>query len=187
MTVFENLNSINVNDKVETKGRLKYLSWVYRWRELKKRYPNAKYTVYENADGMNYFTDGSTCWVKTGVEVEGIEYVEYLPVMDNMNRSIPFGKVTSFDVNKSIQRSITKRIRRHGLGLYIYAGEDLPERPTETKPKREPITDDQNADVLVCECCGKPIAGNVARRSEELFDGHRFCSKECRRKMGFKV
>lgn len=136
---FIELNSIDVSDYVETKGgavKLNYLSWAYAWGEIKKRYPTATYTVYENNDGWNYFTDGRTAWVKTGVTINGLEHIEYLPVMNNSNKSIPLKDVTSFDVNKAIQRSITKAIARHGLGLYIYAGEDL---PIDT-PKEEPLT-----------------------------------------------
>lgn len=124
---FAVLNAINVNDKTEKKNGLTYLSWAWAWGEIKKRYPDATYTIYENANGMNYHTDGRTCWVKTGVTVNGIEHIEYLPVMDHRNKSIPANAVTSFDVNKAIQRSLTKACARHGLGLYIYAGEDLPE------------------------------------------------------------
>lgn len=124
---FCTLNKINVNDKTEQKGSLTYLSWAWAWGEVKKLFPDATYTIYENANGWNYHTDGRTCWVKTGVTVSGIEHIEYLPVMDNRNNSIPADKVTSFDVNKAIQRSLTKAVARHGLGLYIYAGEDLPE------------------------------------------------------------
>lgn len=124
---FMQLNAINVNDKTEKKGGLTYLSWAYAWGELKKLYPDATYAVYENAEGWNYFTDGRTAWVKTGVTVNGIEHIEYLPVMDSRNKSIPLGNITSFDVNKAVQRSLTKAVARHGLGLYIYAGEDLPE------------------------------------------------------------
>lgn len=124
---FKTLNAINVNDKTEQKNGLTYLSWAWAWGEIKKLHPDANYTVYENQQGWNYFTDGRTCWVKTGVTVNGIEHIEYLPVMDYKNKSIPFESVTSFDVNKAIQRSLTKACARHGLGLYIYAGEDLPE------------------------------------------------------------
>lgn len=127
LSPFEVLNAINCNEHTEKKNGLTYLSWAWAWQIVKKNYPTASYTVYENADGWNYFTDGVTCWVKTGVTIEGLEHIEYLPVMDNYNRSIPAGKVTSFDVNKAIQRSLTKAAARHGLGLYIYAGEDLPE------------------------------------------------------------
>lgn len=127
MSVFETLNKVNVNDHTESKNGLTYLSWAWAWSEVKKAFPNATYTIYENADGWNYFTDGRTCWVKTGVTIEGLEHIEYLPVMDFRNKSISADAVTSFDVNKAIQRSLTKAVARHGLGLYIYAGEDLPE------------------------------------------------------------
>lgn len=126
-SVFDVLNDINVNDKTEKKGKLTYLSWAWAWGQLKKNYPTANYKVYENADGWNYFHDGRTAWVKVGVTVNGLEHIEYLPVMDNYNRSISLDKITSFNVNTSIQRALTKAIARHGLGLYIYAGEDLPE------------------------------------------------------------
>ena len=123
---FEMLQSINCNGHTEKKGGLTYLSWAWAWQMVKKNFPDAFYTIYENKDGMNYHTDGRTCWVKTGVTVNGLEHIEYLPVMDYKNNSIPLAKVTSTDVNKSIQRSLTKACARHGLGLYIYAGEDLP-------------------------------------------------------------
>ena len=127
MTVFETLNTVNVNGHTEKKNGLTYLSWAWAWAELLKRYPDSTYTVYENKDGWCYHTDGRTAWVKTGVTVEGKEYIEMLPVMDFKNRSIPLDSITSMDVNKAIQRSLTKAVARHGLGLYIYAGEDLPE------------------------------------------------------------
>ena len=131
MSVFETLNAVNVNGHTEKKNGLTYLSWAWAWGELLKRYPDSTYTIYENKDGLNYHTDGRTCWVKTGVTVEGKEYIEYLPVMDFKNHSINADMVTSFDVNKAIQRSLTKAVARHGLGLYIYAGEDLPEGEAE--------------------------------------------------------
>ena len=126
-SVFEVLNAINVNEHTEKKNGLTYLSWAWAWKEVKQHFPDATYTIYENANGLNYHTDGRTCWVKTGVTINGLEHIEYLPVMDYRNASIPVEKVTSFDVNKAIQRSLTKAVARHGLGLYIYAGEDLPD------------------------------------------------------------
>lgn len=125
--VFETLSKINVNDKTEKKNGLTYLSWAWAWGEVKKRFPDVQSKVYETPEGCIYWTDGKTCWVKTGVTINGQEYIEYLPVMDYANRAIPLERVTSMDANKAIQRSITKAIARHGLGLYIYAGEDLPE------------------------------------------------------------
>ena len=130
---FTELYAVNVNGHTEKKNNLTYLSWAWAWGEIKKRHPDATYTVYENADGWNYHTDGRTCWVKTGVTVNGIEHIEYLPVMDYKNKSISIENVTSFDVNKAIQRSLTKACARHGLGLYIYAGEDLPEEEAAEK------------------------------------------------------
>ena len=126
-SVFETLFEVNVNDHVEKKNGLSYLSWPYAWGEVKKLYPEANYKIYETENGCIYFTDGRTCWVKTGVIIEDLEHIEYLPVMDYRNKSIPLENVTSFDVNKTIQRSLTKALARHGLGLYLYSGEDLPE------------------------------------------------------------
>lgn len=129
-SVFNELYKVEVNEHTEQKGGLTYLSWAWAWKEVKERYPDANYTIYERESefgAINYFTDGRTCWVKTGVTINGLEHIEYLPVMDLRNKSIPLEQVTSFDVNKAIQRSLTKAVARHGLGLYIYAGEDLPE------------------------------------------------------------
>ena len=137
-SVFSTLNAVNCNEHTEKKNNLTYLSWAWAWAEVKKLYPNASYTIYENAQQWNYFTDGKTCWVKTGVTIEGLEHIEYLPVMDFRNKSITADKVTSFDVNTAIQRSLTKACARHGLGLYIYAGEDLPEDEQTTQPTTQP-------------------------------------------------
>ena len=154
---FEELSRVDCSGRIEKKNGLSYLSWAFAWGELKKRYPLSFYTIYENEQGYNYFTDGRTAWVKTGVTVvfnngvvmadssitieptKSIEHIEYLPVMDFRNNSIPLEKITSFDVNKTIQRSLTKAVARHGLGLYIYAGEDLPETDNkEPEPVKAP-------------------------------------------------
>ena len=137
-SVFETLVAINCNDHTEKKNGLTYLAWAWAWRKVKENFPKASYTIYENADGLFYHTDGKTCWVKTGVTIEGLELIEYLPVMDARNKSIPIDAVTSFDVNKAIQRSLTKACARHGLGLYIYAGEDLPDEAAAPAPADEP-------------------------------------------------
>jgi hypothetical protein len=133
-TVFETLNTIDIGPKIKKKGKLSYLSWAWAWAEMKKIYPTANYSVYETPEGITYWNDGRTAWVKVGVTIEDQEHLEYLPVMDFKNASIPVGKITSTDVNNTIQRAVTKAIGRHGLGLYIYAGEDLPEVPVEERP-----------------------------------------------------
>ena len=135
-SVFEILNAINVNEHTEGRNGFTYLSWAYAWAEVKKAFPDANYTIYENEDGIPYITDGMTAWVKTGVTINGQEHIEFLPVMDFKNRSIPLGDITSFDVNKAIQRSLTKCCARHGLGLYIYAGEDLPEEEKKAQEEK---------------------------------------------------
>ena len=145
---FVELNSINVNDHTEKKNNLTYLSWAWAWGEVKKRFPDATYKVYEDDNGCIYWTDGRTAWVKTGVTVNGIEHIEYLPIMDFKNRSIPLSDITSFDVNKSIQRSLTKAVARHGLGLYIYAGEDLPEDEQDSKPEVDEKTMNNYVSVI---------------------------------------
>lgn len=164
---FVELNNINVNDKTEKKNGLTYLSWAYAWGEIKKKHPTANYTVYENKDELNYFHDGKTAWVKTGVTVNGIEHIEYLPVMDNRNKSIPLASITSFDVNKAIQRSLTKACGRHGIGLYLYAGEDTPEVEKDEQPKQEvkatPKTAvKQNNAVESVENCDEPSKEQIA-------------------------
>ena len=168
---FVELNNLNVSGKTEKKNGLTYLSWAWAWGELKKLHPDANYKVYENAEGWNYFTDGMTCWVKTGVTVNGIEHIECLPVMDFKNKSIPAKSVTSVDVNKAIQRSLTKAVARHGLGLYIYAGEDLPEdeREEEKKAKVETISK-KEVELLkkMCERKGVPSSGFKGKKIEAL-------------------
>lgn len=126
-SVFETLYAVDCREHTESKNGLTYLSWAWAWAELKKRYPDVTYTIYEREDGRIYWDDGHTAWVKTGVTVNGLEHIEYLPVMNNRNQSIPVEVITSMDANKAIQRSLTKAAARHGLGLYIYAGEDLPD------------------------------------------------------------
>ena len=160
MSVFDKLSAIDVSGKTEKKSNLTYLSWAWAWGELKKSYPDASYTIYENEIDdllvhgeqafpikrkVNYFTDGRTAWVKVGVTVDGQEHIEMLPVMDHRNKSIALNAIDSFAVNKTIQRALTKAIARHGLGLYIYAGEDLPETVKEDQHNEQVLTAFQQA------------------------------------------
>ena len=124
---FKKLYDIDVNDKVKKKSNLSYLSWAAAWAEVKKVFPNAVYIIYENENGRPWFDDGRSGWVKTEVTIEEVSHIEYLPIMDFKNKSILAESITSMDANKAIQRSLTKACARHGLGLYIYEGEDLPE------------------------------------------------------------
>lgn len=150
-SVFNTLYSVDVSGKLGKKLGLSYLSWADAWAELKKRYPNSEYKIYtrrvdthitktealddkttittteEYVNDIPYFTDGHTCYVKVGVTINGREETETFPVMNNRNASVLLTSVTTVDVNKALQRAFVKACARHGLGLYVYAGEDLPE------------------------------------------------------------
>lgn len=153
-SVWEVLSKIDCNGHTETKNGLTYLSWAWAWTILKQHYPLATSTIYEDVNGNNYFTDGRTCWVKTGVTVEGLEHIEELPVMDFRMKALPLENVTSIEVNKAIQRSMTKAIARHGLGMYIYAGEDLPAeddgKETVKPVKKQESKKDPKAAAMQC-------------------------------------
>lgn len=131
-SVFTTLSEISVKEKIERKGNLDYLSWANAWAMLKAAYPDAQRKVYEHDHtGFNYFTDGKSAYVKVGIIVNGLEHIDYLPIMDFRNNAIPIEKVTATDVNKTIQRSTAKAIAMHGLGLSLWTGEDVPEVTTD--------------------------------------------------------
>ncbi len=132
MGKFEEAYAINVNDKTEKKGNLTYLSWAPAWAEFKKLYPDASYKINE--------FDGTFCsgnekmgyMVQTSVTADKRTHDMWLPVMDMRNNTILQPKMT--EINKSIMRCLTKNLAMFGLGLYIYAGEDLPEVPKNFQP-----------------------------------------------------
>ena len=128
MEIFKTLSKIDVNSKTEKKGKFTYLSWAFAWAELKKVSPTSSAKVYHDENtNMPYFASKAGVIVKVGVTIENLEHINYLPVMDYKNAAIPSDKVNMMDINKAIQRCTVKAIALHGLGLYIYAGEDLPE------------------------------------------------------------
>jgi hypothetical protein len=142
-SIYQKLTEISIKSKVERKGSLDYLSWANAWDMLKKEHPTAQRKVYESEHtGLNYFTDGKTAYVKVGITVGDMEHIDYLPVMDYRNNSISLDKVTSTDVNKTIQRSTAKAIAMHGLGLSLWTGEDVPElqAPAPQPAKMKSIT-----------------------------------------------
>ena len=126
MSLFHKLNAIDVNSHIEKKNGLSYLSWAWAWSTISQNADEVQMIVYENEANWNYHTDSRYAWVKVGIKANGIEHIEMLPVMDFRNKAIPLDNVTQIEVNKAIQRAATKAIARHGLGLYIYAGEDMP-------------------------------------------------------------
>lgn len=141
-TDFEKLYEINVNDKTEKKNGLTYLSWSYAWAEFKKVHPKATYEIKKFENGIPYAYDENTGYmVYTSVTVDDLTHEMWLPVMDGNNKAmknkpytvktkykeITVQPATMFDINKTIMRCLTKNLAMFGLGLYVYAGEDLPE------------------------------------------------------------
>ena len=124
---FEKLFSINVNDKTEKKGNLTYLSWAWAWAEFCKVYPKATYKVVKDINNNCIFGNKEIGYmVYTEVNNgDGITHEMWLPVMDFKNQAMK--TPTTFDINKTLMRCLTKNLAMFGLGLYIYAGEDLPE------------------------------------------------------------
>lgn len=173
---FQELYSLNVNEYVEKKDKLSYLSWSYAWAEFKKIYPDATYSVRKDENGRCYFGDENIGYmVYTSVTAGGLTYEMWLPVMDNNNKAMKLNAYTyatrygdktveaisMFDINKSVMRCLTKNLAMFGLGLYIYAGEDLPEDIKE----------------YVCVDCGKLVDSSMALRTQKAF-GVCLC-KEC--------
>ena len=143
-SVFETLFEINVNDHVEKKNGLSYLSWPYAWAEVKKKYPTATYKIHQFGEKQlpYVFDEGVGYMVFTGVTINELTHTMWLPVMDGANKAmksegytydtkfrkdISVEPATMFDINKTIMRCLVKNLAMFGLGLYIYSGEDLPE------------------------------------------------------------
>ena len=152
MGAFETLSALNVNDHTEQKNGLTYLTWSWAWDEVKRKYPEAEYSIWKNENGLPYVYDPLTGFmVYTSVTIEGITHEMWLPVMDGSNKAMKaeayqytvrqHGKevtktcqaASMFDINKTIMRCLVKNLAMFGLGLYIYAGEDLPEVDKEEK------------------------------------------------------
>lgn len=127
---FARLNAINVNDHVERKAGFGYLSWPYAVAQLRLADPTATWEVRRFA-GLPYLACEAGVFVEVAVTVQGVTLSQVHPVLDGRNR--PIAAPTAFDINSSIQRCLVKAIALHGLGLYIYAGEDLPQ-PVGSEP-----------------------------------------------------
>jgi hypothetical protein len=125
---FARLNAINVSEHIEKKGGFSYLSWPFAVQQLRLADPTATWTVIR-FDGKPYLLCEAGVFVEVAVTVQGITLSQIHPVLDARNR--PLQAPTAFDINTSIQRALVKAIALHGLGLYIYAGEDLPQPATD--------------------------------------------------------
>jgi DNA-directed RNA polymerase subunit RPC12/RpoP len=179
-SVWEKLSRIDCSEHTEKKQDLTYLSWAWAWGVLKEAYPQASYQVRE-WNGIPYLHDPYLGYlVETSVTIEGETLTMRLPVMNSSNKAMkhePYEIVykpknkqpytvaveaaTMFDINTAIMRCLVKNLAMFGLGLYIYAGEDLPEDIKE----------------YICTDCGKTVDPNMAKRTEKAF-GTILC-KEC--------
>lgn len=138
--MIKSLLELNVQDHVEKKNGLTYLSWAWAWAEALKADPTATFHVdtFQRADGTTipYMDINGTGMVWVRVTMFGKEMSCFLPVMDHRNK--PIQNPDSFQVNTAIMRCMTKCLALHGLGLYIYAGEDLPEQEGKPEPEKKP-------------------------------------------------
>jgi hypothetical protein len=132
---FSELYAINVSEHVEKKGRFSYLSWPYAVAELRKRHPDATWTVVKT-NGVPYIETSAGVFVEVSVTVNGVSLSQIHPVLNAQNKPIP--NPNAFDINTSIQRCLVKAIALHGLGLYIYAGEDLPDADAKVQNIKQP-------------------------------------------------
>ena len=143
-SLFEILNKIDVNKHKKKKGQFDYLSWPLAVQELLKVCPEAEWEVHEypNEDGLTapYMTTNAGCFVKVSLTCEGITRSQVHPVTDNRNQTIT--QPTAQDINTSIQRCLAKVIALHGLGLYIFAGEDLPEPDALNNEEKKKVLDE---------------------------------------------
>jgi len=122
MDNWNKLFSVNVNNNTKVKGKFTYLSWTFAWSELMKICPDATYTI----EDVEYHNDGSAT-VHTTMTIDEITHQMFLAVMDFKNKAVQ--NPNAMDINNSRMRCLVKNIAMFGLGLYIYAGEDLPEAP----------------------------------------------------------
>lgn len=169
-SIFEELNCINVNDYTEEKNGLTYLSWAWAYRELKKRYPEATYKIERFGEEKKpYLYDSNLGYIVfTSITIDNLTHEMWLPVMDGANKAMkdkPYkysvkrwnkykktyeteertvASATMFDINKTIMRCLVKNIGMFGLGIYIYAGEDLPEEEKKQEEQEETKQEDQN-------------------------------------------
>lgn len=123
---FSILSKIDFTGKIEKKGRFSYVSWAWAWSEAKKHFPAASFEI-KWFDGKPYFSDNFGVTIYTSITIDGITHEMWLPVMDSSNKAKKPSAIDSMDINKTTMRCLTKNLALFGVGLYVYAGEDLPD------------------------------------------------------------
>lgn len=162
---FETLSALNVNDKTENRNGYTYLSWAWAWSEFKKQHPDANYEIIKTEQGKPYLVDEFGILVQTRVTIpsQNRTHEMWLPVMDNSNnaqksesyditfrsgKSITVAPATMMDINKALMRCLVKNLAMFGLGIYIYAGEDLPDGYVAPPPPKEKLNSKRFNDAL---------------------------------------
>ena len=138
-STFDKLFKVDVSKYIKKKGKFKYLSWAYAVQELKKVCPAARWGVTKSEDGSPFFQTACGYFVEVWVDVDGVSLSQVHPVLDNRNQAIE--SPNAFQINTSLQRALAKCIALHGLGLYIFAGEDLPEPDALTPAEEDNLYD----------------------------------------------
>jgi hypothetical protein len=156
--MFNALSNLDLSDKCEKRESLTYLSWANAWSEFKSAYPSATYRILKNENGLPYFSDPNLgIMVFTEVTVDDVTHQMWLPVMDSKNKAMKLEPYTysvwnnfkkafeektvqgasMFDINKTLMRCLVKNLAMFGLGLYIFQGDDLPEKSTDDTPQQQ--------------------------------------------------
>jgi len=150
-SVWETLSKVDVSDHIEKKNGLSYISWAWAWGIVKKHYPKTTFTknLYSSANNdctLPYMIDpAGYAFVSVTVDIEDESQTEVMPVLDYANKSV--SQPNSFQVNTALQRCLTKCLAFHGLGHYIYAGEDLPEGVIEEKKEKKATIKSSSGEV----------------------------------------
>ena len=174
--VWKTLSSVNVNDKVEKKNGLSYLSWAWAWQTLMEHYPESSFEMHPE----NFFSDGTA---EVGVTVtvkkddQSISRYMWLPVIDHRNKAIQ--NPNSFDINKNKMRCLVKCLGMFGLGLYIYAGEDLPEAeknpPFDLAAYEKAVAEAQTGDELkqIFADAWKHTDGKLRAKVKDIYENRK--------------
>ena len=157
--MFNALSNLDLSDKCEKRESLIYVSWSNAWSEFKSAYPSATYQILKNENGLPYFSDPNLgIMVFTEVTVDDITHQMWLPVMDSKNKAMKLTPYTyqvwdnykksfvektvqaasMFDINKTLMRCLVKNLAMFGLGLYIFQGDDLPEKSADDTTSSAP-------------------------------------------------
>ena len=158
-STFMKLFKTDVSKYVEQKGKYNYLSWSYAVQELKRACPTARWGVTKAENGAPFHKTECGYFVDVWVEVDGVSLSQIHPVLDHRNE--PLEKPDAFQINTSLQRALAKAIALHGLGLYIFAGEDLPEPDALT-------SDEENKLFELAKPLGKKFVDDLRFKSKSM-------------------